>query len=330
MLNRKHFLFVISLFLVLVPLSAVVAQPAPGWLATETARDYRTQARYPGHSWALEAGALDPVRDKHTPSRQSARSQGGEATLTVWSAAVSFEPNRAVDLFASLDLDSGAVDQIQGEVVSASGEIVATVSYADQGQGVDRRRGDGVFSARIEGLPVPVLAESYMVRVEAALVGGEVIHAVGGFLLSNPGAHLTGRFRDSVRDGSLLIRSQVEVERRGRFHLQATLHDRNGTPLGVAQTALQLEPGRQWVELEFFGLMFHDRGVAGPYRLASVALADASGMPNALATFTPTGYTTRAYPLRRFRQDSFNHSGLLAAAQRLEAEASRSRAATRE
>ena len=83
-----------------------------------------------------------------------------------------------------------------------------------------------------------------------------------------------------LRDGNLVIAAEVEVTERGRFHLAGTLYSMAGEPIGYAQAAAELEPGRQWIELSYYGLMFHDRQAAGPYRLGTLALATTGRMPS--------------------------------------------------
>ena len=130
--------------------------------------------------------------------------------------------------------------------------------------------------------------------------------------------------RDRVRDGNLVLSAQVRVARAGRFHLAGTLHTRDGEPVGTAQAAVELEPGRHWIDLSFYGLIFHDRQVAGPYRLGSLALSTTHSMPNALNDLVTDAYVTRSLPAKRLTREPFGHSGLLEAARRLAIEAERS------
>lgn len=319
-------LLVALLCVTLLPAAAAFAQQRQaGWLALETARDYTKAARYPDWSRALEAGAKDPIREKRVPTKITARDPEGEGpALTVWSKKVSFEYPGPVHLYASVEGNAPAV--ITGEVVSATGELVGTVRFFDDGADPDEMAGDGVYTAR-HGFAKsyrPELAENFLVRVQATFENGESRFATGGFLYSRPYAQLTGRYRDKVRDGSLVISARVRVSEAGRFHVAATLHTLGGEPIGTAQTAVTLEPGRHWIDLEFYGLMFHDRQAAGPYRLGSVALSTTHGMPNALNDLATDAYVTRSVSAKRFTAKPFGHAGLLEAARRLEAEARRS------
>jgi hypothetical protein len=319
-------------------LCALVALPAaaqplpkPGALALETAREYREQARYPESSRALKVGEADPVRAKRTPTKQSRRGPDGAGPeLSVWASAVSVEIGKPIDLFAEfLTVEPILPLEVRAEIAGPAGEIVAQVAYHDDGRTPDRRAADGIWSARLvmpDGLE-PAGAEAYMVRATARLLNGDLRQAAGGFLYSNPSARLTGRYRDAVRDGNLVISAEVEVREAGRFHLSGTLYSLAGEPFGTAQAAAHLEPGRHWIKLPFYGLMFHDRKVAGPYRLGTLALATTGRMPNALNDLVVNAHVTRGYKLGVMTAAPFAEPKLLDSAARLEAEAVRSQIA---
>jgi hypothetical protein len=331
---RRHPTLVLALPVVLalaLAAAAAAAQPldgapgdAPSTLARAAAGDYRAAARYPAWSHPVAAGRPDPVRAERTPAPHSLAAPDGAAVrLSVWAAEVSFVAPETVVLHARLDGLAGAAAAgvvVSGEVRTAAGGAVGSVTYADDGVAPDERAGDGVYSAPFV-LPedaVPELAETFLVEVVATVPGSEPRQAASGFLYSNPWARLTGRFRDRVQDGNLVVLAQVEVERQGRFHLQGTLHTLQGEPVGWAQSAVELAPGRHWIELPFYGLMFPERGVSGPLRLGSVTLATTGAMPNALGPVWVDAHTTRAYPAARFTARPFGEPGLLQAADRLE------------
>jgi len=335
-LRPLHLLLAFAAAVLLLPVPAVLAQDdASGvrTLAQHTADVYRQAARYPNDSRPVEAGALDPVRAERVPAPHSLPGRNADSPLiTVWSREVSFEAPAPVDLYATVDRpgQGGGKGQsqgqggkvaaaISGEVITADGETVGSVVYNDDGKGVDRRAGDGIYSARFT-LPqgaVPDLAASFGVRVTAKTADGETVGTTGGFLYSNPHAHLGGEIRDEVRDGNLVMSVEVTVEKAGRFHLAGTLAEMNGTPVGWAQTAAELEPGTHTLELSFYGLMFRDHGVAGPYRLASLSLSTTTSMPNALNDLVEDAHRTAAYPLSAFTDRGFGNPGLLQAADRL-------------
>ncbi len=316
----------IAMTLLAIPAVPALAQIEAGKLARETAKEYRELARYPESSRAVKKGEVDPIREKRQATRQTRRgSDANDPTLAVWASKVSYEKGQMIDLYASLE-DRGkavaALGEITGEIEDAEGRILAQVTYRDDGQGADVRAGDGVYSARLVPAALTATA-SYMVRVQTRLADGDPLAAAGGFLYSDPSAHLTGRYRDVLRDGNLVIAAEVEVAELGRFHLAGTLYTMAGEPIGYAQAAAELEPGRQWIELSYYGLLFHDRQAAGPYRLGSVALATTGRMPNALNDLVENAHVTRAYRVQQMRNVSFERPQLLESAKRLEVDAER-------
>jgi hypothetical protein len=301
---------------------ALAQAPDPGLFARQTAAEYRQMARYPESSRVLPAGAADPIREKRMPTKQTVRGPEGTPSLSVWASKVSVETGKPVDLFAELSaLGKPALPlEVTGEIANADG-IVAQVVYHDDGKAPDVKAADGIWSARL-ALPAglePEVAESYMVRVKVRMLDGDVRNAAGGFLYSNPAAHLTGRYRDSIVDGNLMISAQVDVQKAGRFHLAGTLYTLKGEPIGTAQAAAELEPGRQWIALSFYGLMFHDRNASGPYRLGSLAFSTTGHMPNALNDLVENAYVTQPYRLGVMTAKPFGDVKLLDAAARLEA-----------
>ncbi len=310
--------------ILLMTLAVPVLAQERGWFEKETAKDYRLRARFPESSRALAPGEKDPVKEKRTATHQTSRdAEGKGAALSVWAGKVSYEVGRPIMLFATVE--EGKALEVSADVVGEAGDLVAHLVYGDEGRGGDRQAGDGVWTARFR-MPAgvePEVAASYMVKVRSRLADGDVRETVGGFLYSNPGAHLTGRYRDELRDGSLVVSAEVDVARAGRFHLAATLYSaKKGEPVGTAQAAAELEPGRQWIDLTFYGLMFHDRQVAGPFRLGTVALTTAGAMPNALNDLVENAYVTRAWRLDQMTAKPFANVILLDAAARLEAAAS--------
>jgi hypothetical protein len=308
----------------------VLAQelPSAGWIARETAATYRLQARYPASSRVATENDWDPGI-RRTPSRITVPARDGEgATLTVWPAQVAFLDPTPIDLFAELHDPRGrsVAGTLTGEVVDASGQRVAKIQFFDDGVTPDAVAGDGRYSARIV-LPKSgsgVRAESFLVRITSLAANETVVrYATTSFQRSRPGAMLTGQYRDRITGGNLTVSAQVLVKLPGRYHLAASLVATNGAPIGAAQNAVHLAPGAHWIDLGFYGLMFHERSTSGPFRVDSITLTDTSAMPNALGTVVEDAHTTRAYAPSRFTAQPFGEPTLLDAAARLEAEATR-------
>ncbi len=83
-------------------------------------------------------------------------------------------------------------------------------------------------------------------------------------------ADFRGEFRESVRNGSLLVELGVDVRTPGFFRFDANLYDRNGKPVAFAAFKGDLAPGENWLPLEFFGKVLRDQGAMGPYSVEQI------------------------------------------------------------
>ena len=79
-------------------------------------------------------------------------------------------------------------------------------------------------------------------------------------------ARFTGRFNETYRDGSLFISAELEVMKPGNYTIEANLFG-DEQPIAYAREDAKLDPGLQFVELEFFGKVLHDREIDGPFEL---------------------------------------------------------------
>jgi len=310
--------------------------PAPD-LAAAAARDYRAKARFPAWSRPLGPGAVDPVMDGRQPTRQSLPDASG-GRLTVWASDMRYEAGGVAHLYAEISpapakdaeipdaaplrQGIGAQDwTVTATVTGRESGDLGKVTYRDDGRGPDERRGDGVYTASF-ALPdtaAPAVGRAENIAVMVTARAGEAEYkAVGGFLYSHPAARLTGAFDDAVVDGDLVIRAQAEVKAEGRFHLSGTLFSLRGEPVATAQTAVELTPGRQWIDLTFYGLALSERGVGGPYSLGSVTLTTTGALPNALGPVLESAHLTAPYFARDFHSREFARPDLVEAAERLE------------
>lgn len=319
-MNRIEKAALLALSSLLLPLAPAAAQEAN--LALDAARLYREQAAYPPSSRALGLGESDPIRADRTPTRISLGGPDGAApALVVWASAISYEAPKPVDLFASLETAGRKISAlvIAGEVYDSGGKLHGSVQYLDDGAAPDAQAGDGIWSARWTGSKLaPGTGDTYLVKVLATTAKGEPRQAAGGFLYGKPGAQATGRYRDEIRDGSLIVSAEVQVLAAGRFHLEGTLYGASGEPLGFAKASADLALGTAWIELPFYGKMFADRKAAGPFRLGSLALSTVSRMPNVLNDLATDVYATRAYSAQAFTSAPYGDAKLLDAAARLE------------
>ena len=142
--------------------------------------------------------------------------------------------------------------------------------YRDDGQDGDAVAGDHVYTGVINpgALGLSRLGV-YLVDVSFR-AGGTDASASLTFQYtpaSDIPARFTGKVTDSVADGSLHAVVGVEVRHPGTYIIDANLYDQAGAPLARASQRLDLDRGRQRVDLRFYGKVLRDAGRAGPYVL---------------------------------------------------------------
>jgi len=299
--------------------------PEPASVGRTTAEDYRRRARFPPSSQPVDDG-VDPImRDREVTKERSLGPEGEHPTLVVYPARTSFEAPQPVVLHAYLVDDDRRVpaSEIVGEVRDQEGRALAGVLFTDDGLGGDAEADDLLFTAVLAPAPddVRALKGSQLVLVRAETFTSEIRVATTGFLYSVPLGRLTGRYRDALVDGNLVVSAEVAALEPSPFHLEATLATAGGTLLGWAQSSVVLDEGTAWIPLTYWGLIFHEARVDGPYVLRSVALSTTGEMPNQKNDVAENAHATRPYPFTAFSDRPFDDPDLLDAARRLEADA---------
>ncbi|WP_293368261.1 choice-of-anchor X domain-containing protein [Nevskia sp.] len=334
-----------SLAAALIAPAAVAQNATVPSLTAQAAADYRAQARYPRSSRPI-LDAVDPLSSGRTVSKQTmAGPNGAGPLLSVWASAISYEPGESALLYAELTdaparapslanlLDKtrrDAAQSIKAKLIGETSGLLGEVVYRDDGRDGDARANDRIYTARytLPAARAPELgyAEAIGVHVQAVTELDGDRAALGGLLYSNPGARLTGKFRDVMRDGHLVMSAEVDVRAPGRYHLAGTLSGAReklvgDRPMAWAQQAQLMTAGTQWMDLSFHGLIFRDLKSSGRYTLNAVTLTSALGMPNAMSSVRRDAHQTRAMALSEFSDKPFVDAALADAAQRLEADA---------
>jgi hypothetical protein len=293
-------------------------------LGQQAAAEYRRRARYPRSAQPLALDDVDPlVRDREVSPVESRGRDGTEPTLRVFPAAMGFEAPGPAVVFAELTADGKpvAAREIRGTLTTESLEPLGNVLFHDDGLEGDAVAGDGRHTAVFPGDALgSELSKSYLVQVVASF-GHDERKGATSFLYSSPHGHLTGNYRDAVVDGSLVVGVEIDVAEAGRFHVEATLYGPDGVAkIAWAQAAQWLEPGTHWLDLSYYGLILHERGIDGPYVLRYVALSTTTAMPNAKNRIVEFPYRTGAHPASAFTDRSYDDPDLIEAARRLEGE----------
>jgi len=299
---------------------SVKAVPAIG---AQAAAEYRRRARYPRSAQPLAPDEADPiVRDREISAVESRGRNGAEPVLRVFPAAMGFEAPEPALVFAELTTRGRPVAprEIRGTLTTETLEPLADVAFHDDGVDGDAVAGDGRYTVAFPGDALGgALSTSYLVQVDARLDGDDERKGATSFLYASPHAHLTGTYRDAVVDGSLVVGVEIDVAQAGRFHVEATLYGAGGTEkIAWAQAAQWLEPGTQWLDLDFFGLILRERGIDGPYVLRYVALSTTTEMPNAKNRVAENAYQTATYRASGFSDRPYADPQLLETADRIE------------
>jgi hypothetical protein len=143
------------------------------------------------------------------------------------------------------------------------------------------------------------LADAQQVRITAEVeVDGERRLITRDFTYTPRPVLEVLAIRDAVRDGSLVITLDVEVFEPGLHTIEANALSGDGElPIAYVDTSSTLAIGKTSVELVFFGKIFRDLAIDGPYQIRDLRgfRRDLDGGEN-LYWSDPRRHTTRPYP----------------------------------
>ncbi|HEX4937983.1 MAG TPA: hypothetical protein VFX11_04875 [Candidatus Kapabacteria bacterium] len=248
--------------------------------------------RFPPNNRLFAATELDPVINALTPDERQSGSEDGRTRLTLRCDKRRYLPGETATIQAfQTDVDSGRKipAQLNAQLILNENRGLGPVKFADPD-------GDRVYTATLSSRGDPPLQQGrYKVRVSTET---NITDAVA-FTLTDELARLTGRYRDHIGNGHLVLEAEVQSETQGSYFLRATLYA-DGAGGGLfTQQRMELTPGRQWVALSFHGYLFQQRALDGPYRLQNITLQRIS-FPASTGTLSQPGYRTRAYNHREF------------------------------
>ncbi len=225
---------------------------------------------YPPTSRPLTAGATDQLYPNQRYEKHRPLDEDGNSTF-VFTADRYYYTGDEVALVWLEVLDGGQPADVDIHQATARAERRGQPGgeSADLGLQSDGRRWSSILDL---GQVFPDHHGTILLEV-AFEVEGE-IHAEAIRIFSTPldriPAELTGSFRDTVHDGSLRVEVGVDVVEPGFFRFDANLYDRNGEPVAFAVFKGDLEPGENWLPLDFFGKILRDRGAMGPYTVQQI------------------------------------------------------------
>ncbi|MCC6847400.1 MAG: hypothetical protein IT294_02775 [Deltaproteobacteria bacterium] len=297
--------------------------------AAAAAARYRKAARFPRTSRPLEDG-LDPIARSRAPQVDfEGDAKHPEPRLLAYPAITSFAAPGDVVIYAEIvelrmaeaydengrpgretlrQFRTGA-RAMRGVLQTMDGVLVSPLAFHDDGTRGDAQAGDDFWTAAYTPDPDTPNAfrGQYQVVVQAETSKGDTLNATTSFVYTVEIAHLTGQYRDAIVDGNLQIEAEVAVEDAGRFRVEGTLvTTADAKMIGYAYADADLDAGRHWVPLVYYGLIFHDMRAPGPYSLFSVMLSTLGGATPQESDVVPNAHTTSAYEVGDFGDAPFN------------------------
>ncbi len=111
-------------------------------------------------------------------------------------------------------------------------------------------------------------------------------------------ARFTGRFRDDIANGSIVVHAQVDAARAGRYLIDCNLYDERDQPVAWTRAKVDLRAGVQDVALAFFGKVLADQRASGRFKIGQLRgaryVADADPDLEQMVPFVGS-HVTRAY-----------------------------------
>ncbi|PCK09228.1 MAG: hypothetical protein COA42_05060 [Alteromonadaceae bacterium] len=82
-------------------------------------------------------------------------------------------------------------------------------------------------------------------------------------------AGFSGNYREEIKDGSLVIYAEIDIDKPGNYKFKANLKN-DSSYISVASHQAKYEPGTHQIPFLFYGKIFHDKQADGPYTLTGV------------------------------------------------------------
>lgn len=148
----------------------------------------------------------------------------------------------------------------------------ATVTFVDSGQDGDKAAGDGtltgVLTPSTQGFqgyygPIQVMLE-LTVEGESGRASFDIVYT------PDPPAEFTGKVREVIQEGSLVLYVEMDVRKAGRYVITGRVDDEEGKSFAYVTFNEELAEGRQEAKLTVFGKLIRDEGAKSPFKLRDV------------------------------------------------------------
>lgn len=145
------------------------------------------------------------------------------------------------------------------------GVKIGEASYSDDGTGADQAADDGKMTYSWKPTPGRRLDWGEVTLLSKIKTADGKTFQVGIDFNStpNPPAFFTNEMRESLQQGSLVLSVEMDVRQEGKYIIEGNLFDEDDRPLHWVYLNRYLNKGRQFVDLTFFGLIFHDKDFNG-------------------------------------------------------------------
>lgn len=245
--------------------------------------DYKALAEYPPSSWPLEPGRDDLLHWKQmlTSPSQVFDDRAGEQT-TVRFASDMYDVMYGETMTATLEIvrsSGGSEERLPFTIHSAwvigqsarPGRLMPIV-LRDDGTAGDLRANDQLYTVRLRPVDHDELTDEgeFVLHAEVECAGVRK----GVELAFTAATHRVLEVRsvsDELRDGSLVVKLDADVHEAGTYVVLANVVAADGKlPIAHHNRNFVLEPGRQTIELVFFGRIFAGLDVDGPYLVRDI------------------------------------------------------------
>jgi hypothetical protein len=283
---------------------------------------------YPPTSRPLRSGATDLLRPNRRYEKPHPLDEDRDVTSVFTADRYYYTGDEVAHVWLEvLRGDRPAAIRVQRAIALAEGEGTSP-ALVDLGLRPDGARWSGALDLEST---FPDHHGTILLEVSFEVDGGEV-HGEAIRIFTTPldrvPARVTGDFRDSVREGSLLVEVGVDVFEPGFFRFDANLYDRAGEPVAFSVFKGMLAPGEQWIPLEFFGKILRDESALGPYSVEQIRgyrFLEGQTPDRERLVDDPVTHRTLAYDLALFSDEEYTseHKERMIALMREDVEAGR-------
>jgi hypothetical protein len=234
------------------------------------------------------------------PADNTATAIGGQVTL------------RAALTDAGQPVTSATVNARIGRPDGTVGDF----ALRDDGVAPDPIANDGAYHGRVADHKFagfqPVAFSATGARANGAAFSRETFHLL---TVSAGQSAFTGTLSDAGEDTNgdglfnhLVVRAEIDAGVAGSYRLFGELADLQGNTHQAA-AVVSLPAGRSTVALRFDGEAIFDKGVDGPYTVASLRLSEETADGSLPAAELAAPFTTGAYPFSAFQHRPIRVSG---------------------